>query len=341
MTRFPAAEVLRYGIPFTVAFRDTTVREGLLLRGPAGWGEFAPFPDYGPEPAARWLAAAVEMMTGAVPQPDSPDLLVPVSQIVPDLPAAQAVAWMQRQLPATGCHTVKVKVGDLPVDQEVARVAAIRTALDEILPGGSARIRLDVNGGWSPARAAAVLSQVRDFGIEYVEQPCDTAAELAILRNHDVGVPIAVDELLRRDRDFQTAQQLADVAIVKVAPLGGGAEVLRLVEQLQLPVVISSAAESSLALARDACVAAALPRPVLPAGLATGTLHEADVTNPSVVPVDGVIPAQLRQPDGDALARVTDSPSQAWLDRLEAAWSVAQELQLIPADQLDALEVAT
>jgi len=185
-----------------------------------------------------------------------------------------------------------------------------------------------------------VLSQVRNCRIEYVEQPCTSAAELAILRNHDVGVPIAADELLRRDRDFAAATQLADVAILKVAPLGGGAETLRLADQLQLPVVISSAAESSVGLARDACVAAALPSPRLSAGLGTGTLHEVDVMNPALVPVDGLIPAQLRQPDPAAMAQVTEPAPPEWLDRLTAAWSMAQELQLIPAEQLDALEVA-
>ena len=141
MTTFPAAEILRYRIPLRLEFRGVSVREGLLMRGPSGWGEFAPFPDYSGERAARWVAAAVEMMTGAVPQPSSADAVVPVAQIVPDLPTDQAVDWLQQQLPTTGCRTVKVKVGGLSLDQEVARIAAIRAALDDIWPGASAGIR--------------------------------------------------------------------------------------------------------------------------------------------------------------------------------------------------------
>ena len=49
-----------FAIPMPTRFRGTTLREGALLRGPAGWGEFSPFPDYGPRECARWLACALE-----------------------------------------------------------------------------------------------------------------------------------------------------------------------------------------------------------------------------------------------------------------------------------------
>jgi o-succinylbenzoate synthase len=32
-----------YSIPMRTRFRGITVREGMLLRGTAGWGEFSPF----------------------------------------------------------------------------------------------------------------------------------------------------------------------------------------------------------------------------------------------------------------------------------------------------------
>src|SRR3712207_6287479 len=47
-------------LPMVVPFRGVREREALLLRGPAGWGEFAPFLEYGDVEASRWLAAAVE-----------------------------------------------------------------------------------------------------------------------------------------------------------------------------------------------------------------------------------------------------------------------------------------
>ena len=48
---------LGFAVPLRMRFRGTDVREGLLLRGPAGWGEFAPFPEYGPDgPLPGWAA---------------------------------------------------------------------------------------------------------------------------------------------------------------------------------------------------------------------------------------------------------------------------------------------
>ncbi|PZS32312.1 MAG: O-succinylbenzoate synthase, partial [Pseudonocardiales bacterium] len=52
-----------YAIPMLTRFRGITVREGMLLRGPAGWGEFCPFEDYGDEVSASWLATTIEQCT--------------------------------------------------------------------------------------------------------------------------------------------------------------------------------------------------------------------------------------------------------------------------------------
>ncbi len=38
-----------FAIPMRTPFRGITVREGALIRGPAGWAEFSPFAEYGPE----------------------------------------------------------------------------------------------------------------------------------------------------------------------------------------------------------------------------------------------------------------------------------------------------
>ena len=51
----------------TTKFRGITVREGALIEGPAGWGEFSPFAEYGPRESARWLASAIEAATAGWP----------------------------------------------------------------------------------------------------------------------------------------------------------------------------------------------------------------------------------------------------------------------------------
>ena len=56
-------EVRVVAVPMRVPFRGVLVREAVLLRGPPGWGEFAPFPEYDERESARWLAAAREAAT--------------------------------------------------------------------------------------------------------------------------------------------------------------------------------------------------------------------------------------------------------------------------------------
>ena len=61
--------VRSYAIPLRTRFRGITTREGLVVEGPAGWGEFCPFPEYGDVESTAWLAAAVEQATVGWPAP--------------------------------------------------------------------------------------------------------------------------------------------------------------------------------------------------------------------------------------------------------------------------------
>jgi O-succinylbenzoate synthase len=60
----PLADVLDrlyvVALPMRVRFRGITVREVALIDGPAGWGEFGAFPEYGTAEASAWLASAIE-----------------------------------------------------------------------------------------------------------------------------------------------------------------------------------------------------------------------------------------------------------------------------------------
>ena len=49
-----------YRIPLRTRFRGIDVRDGVLVHGPAGWGEFSPFWDYDAAESRRWWAAAFE-----------------------------------------------------------------------------------------------------------------------------------------------------------------------------------------------------------------------------------------------------------------------------------------
>ncbi|HQH06833.1 MAG TPA: enolase C-terminal domain-like protein, partial [Phycicoccus sp.] len=157
-----------------VRFRVITHREVALLEGPAGWGEFGPFLDYGPVESSRWLASAIESAYAGWPAPVRES--VPVNATVPAVAAAGVASVLQR---FSGCTTAKVKVAEAgqSLADDLDRVAAVRDAM-----GVNARIRVDANGGWSLEEARDALGRLTAYGIEYAEQPCAADEDLARLR---------------------------------------------------------------------------------------------------------------------------------------------------------------
>ncbi|MER7499121.1 o-succinylbenzoate synthase [Nonomuraea pusilla] len=299
-----------FRIPMSTRFRGQTVREGVLLRGPAGWGEFSPFPEYGPRECARWLACAREAAFEGWPEPvrDS----VPVNATVPAVGPERAHAIVT----ASGCATAKVKVAEpgQTLDDDLARVEAVRDAL-----GPSGRLRVDANGAWDVDEAVRRLKLLDRFELEYAEQPCATLDELAAVRRA-CDVPVAADESIRRAEDplRVRAAEAADIAVVKVQPLGGVRAALRVVEACGLPAVVSSAVETSVGLAAGLALAAALPSLPYACGLGTLALLTGDVVDDPLVPVDGRLAVRRPPVDPARLAEYTiDSP--AWLRRMQEA----------------------
>jgi O-succinylbenzoate synthase len=299
-----------FAIPMRVPFRGVTVREGALIEGPAGWGEFSPFAEYGPRECARWLACAIEAATAGWPAPVRD--AIPVNVTVPAVGPAQA----HKIVSDSGCRTAKVKVaqrGQGDAD-DIARVEAVRDAL-----GRRGRIRVDANGAWEVDHAARILRRLAPFGLEYAEQPCGTLDELAALRR-TVDVPLAADESVRRAEDplRVRAAGAADIVVVKAAPLGGVRAALRVAEACGLPVVVSSAVDSSVGLAAGAALAAALPELPYACGLATMSLLTGDVTAEPLAEAGGELPVRRATVDPRRLAAFETDP-QPWRDRARAA----------------------
>src|SRR5262249_14434111 len=263
--------------------RGIAVREGALIEGPAGWGEFSPFPEYGPRECARWLAGALEAATAGWPPPVRAE--VPVNVTVPAVGPEQAHAIVA----GSGCRTAKVKVAERgqPPQADTARVEAVRDAL-----GRQGRIRGDANGAWGVGQARRALAALRRVGLECAEQPCATLAEMAELRRR-VDVPVAADESIRRAEDPLTvrAAGAADIVVLKAQPLGGVRAALRVAEACGLPVVVSSAVETSVGLAAGVALAAALPELPYACGLATMSLLTGDVTTSPLAAAGGGRPA--------------------------------------------------
>jgi O-succinylbenzoate synthase len=307
------ATLRAFAIPMRTKFRGITVRRGALIQGPAGWGEFSPFAEYGPAESARWLASAIESAT--VPWPAPVRDSVPVNVTVPAVGPERAYEIVA----ASGCRTAKVKVAESGQREaeDVERVAAVRDALDAAGPGG--RIRVDANGGWSVDVAARLLRLLARYGLEYAEQPCASLDELARLRRL-VDIPIAADESIRKAEDplKVRAAGAADIVMVKVQPLGGVRAALRVAEACGLPVVVSSAVDTSVGLAAGVALAAALPALPYACGLATMSLLSGDVTAVPLAEVGGELPVRRPSVEATALAQWETDP-EPWRQRALAA----------------------
>ncbi|HTK60924.1 MAG TPA: o-succinylbenzoate synthase [Pseudonocardia sp.] len=319
-----------YAIPMRTRFRGITVREGVIFPGRRGWAEFCPFTEYDDAEAVGWLATAVEQAALGWPEPLRDR--VPVNATVPAVDPDAA----HRLVTASGCTTAKIKVADHPAShpEDLARVVAVRDALG---PLGS--IRVDVNGRWDVPTAVVRAPELDAAagGLQYVEQPCATVAELAEVRRR-IGVPVAADESIRRASDPARVALAgaADVAVLKCTPLGGVRRALRVAAGAGLPCVISSALETSVGMAAQLALAGALPGLELACGLGTGSLLAGDLVADPARPVAGYLPVPRTPPvpDDDLLERYAHpDPDKArwWLERL------ARVAALLPGFAADGL----
>jgi len=302
-------------LPLRQRFRGIDRREVMLFQGPAGWTEFSPFLEYGDVEASAWLAAAIDFGWN-----QAPALFRSHIRVNATLPAVTPDAVRQILDRFPGCRTVKVKVAE-PGQQladDVARVIAVREYL-----GPEGRIRLDANGGWNVDEAEHAIHALAPSDLEYLEQPCATVDELVDIRKRVkyMGLPIAADESVRKAADpLEVARaKAADLIVIKAQPLGGIRSALRIVDDAGLPVVVSSALETSVGISMGAHLAAAIPELAYDCGLATVSLLASDITTDSLIAAGGQIDVRRVTPDAALLDEHTasDERREWWNARLE------------------------
>ncbi|ORB04003.1 O-succinylbenzoate synthase [Mycolicibacter minnesotensis] len=292
-------------LPMRVRFRGITVRELALIDGPAGWGEFGAFAEYQPPEAAHWLAAALESAYRGLPPPVRDR--IPINATVPAVDAERVPEVLAR---FPGARTAKVKVAEpgQTLADDVARVDAVRALIPTV--------RVDANGGWTLDEAVEAAKALG--ALEYLEQPCASIAELAELRRR-IETPVAADESIRKAADPLAVAKAgaADIAVLKVAPLGGVFALVKIADQIGMPVVVSSAIDSAVGISAGLRAAAALPELPHACGLGTGSLFVEDIAE-TPAQVDGYLPVQAITPDPARLHALAASPQrrQWWIDRV-------------------------
>ncbi|MDA8020267.1 MAG: hypothetical protein MPN21_22750 [Thermoanaerobaculia bacterium] len=268
-------------------------REGLLLRveedGRVGFGEASPLPGYSTDTMVqaeadvrRWIgdgckepAAALRSPSarfaievalldlrgrrenrplwrflGGVesPRPVSVQGLIPPSD--PEETLATTVQWFER-----GLCTFKLKVGPDP-EAERRRLEILRREFADRI-----QLRLDANRSLTGMRAEECLAAWSTFGVEWIEEPCETPGPI------DSPIPLAFDESLREPEMaadgwralgswVRRAPYVALVLKPTVLGLDASLMLARLAREAGLEVVVSHTFEGPVAF--QACAHLAL-----------------------------------------------------------------------------------
>lgn len=173
-----------------------------------------------------------------------------------------------------GFQTVKVKVA---IGDDAGRLAAVRA-----FGGPQMTIRIDANGAWEPAEAAATLQMLRPVGIELCEEPVAGVAAIRALRQH-VEVPLALDESAGDpDALHSPAADLMCLKISRCGGITGTVEMAARARAAGYDVYLASTLDGPLGIAA-ALHAAAVLRPDRACGLATlGLFAERENPLPAV-----------------------------------------------------------
>lgn len=298
-------------LPMAVKFRGVTTREALLIDGPASWGEFSPFTEYGPQESAAWLRAGIEAAFAGLPSAEGS------VEVNGTIPAVADVEPVLARYPGVSTFKIKVAEKGQSLDDDLRRVAAVRCLRPD------ATLRVDANRGWSVDEAVEAAEKLGE--LEYIEQPCATVEELAEVRRR-TKTPIAADESIRRAADpYRVAElQAADVAVCKVAPLGGVDKLLRIARDLDLDVTVASALDTAVGM--DAGLVAAKLAGSRAAGLATQRLFVEDVAEPREI-TGGRMAVTRTTPDPDRLHALQAPTARRdwWFERVRACVDVLKQ----------------
>ena len=309
-------------LPLKRKFRGITTREVALIQGPAGWGEFSPFLEYDDAETSRWLLSAIDAATN--PAPMTYRGFIKVNATLPALNDSKEIEELLNSY--SGCDTIKIKVGE-KLSEDIVRVTRVRALRPK------AKLRLDVNGGWSVDQALINLYEIyEEVGpLEYVEQPCATLAELRELKSKlKIDLKIAGDEVIRKASDpfAIDLQGAVDILMLKVAPLGGITRAREIGAQHKLPLVVSSALESAIGISYGLQLASSLPTLNYASGLATGQLMSADIATIPVI--DGQMQVNPTSPDPELLAKYAVPVERLdwWKERAKRAFYAGAESEI-------------
>jgi muconate cycloisomerase len=118
-----------------------------------------------------------------------------------------------------GLRTVMIKMGDLPIGEDIKRFTTVRKHF-----GNGFKIIVDANQGWDLFETLAFVEGIRGHHLDLLEQPIERGDLKGLKRIHDrLLCPLSADESLVSVEDAATliGEQVVDVFSIKVSKNGG------------------------------------------------------------------------------------------------------------------------
>lgn len=236
-------------------------------------------------------------------------------------------AGAQRFLDA-GHRSFKVKIG-MDMTSDLSNVEAVRSTV------GALDLRADVNGAWTPGTARRVLERLRQYDLQYVEQPL----ELDDLQGHaDLrqvqSVPIALDESAYTLADVGNIVRAgaADVILLDPHEIGGLWQTIKaaaVAESVGIPVTLHSGGELGFSQSAYVHLAASIPNMSVSIDCERTYLSDDVVVNPPGLRDGGFdvpdSPGLGVEPDFEQIQRYcVDAIHGAYLDASRPAWFAAK-----------------
>ena len=184
----------------------------------------------------------------------------------------------------TGFRCLKLKIGSLDFQQELALLRQIRTRFKR----DALEIRVDANGAFRPEEALRKLEQLSSHDIHSIEQPIRQGQWQAMSRLcRNSPIPIALDEELigitSKEQKRALLEEIAPRYIILKPTLVGGFygcdEWISLIQKSPVAWWATSALESNIGLNAIAQWTATQENPI-PQGLGTGQLFTNNIPSP-------------------------------------------------------------
>ena len=220
-------------------YEYTFEKKGLILESDVGFGEISPLPGFSKETfeEAKWETLQVLKNKR---KPSLPSVIFGFSNVNKPLTPIK-VPLCALHKPHSGCKALKLKLGNLSVENAIAHVKRYL---------GKYSLRLDFNQKWSLSQALEFASHFEKTDFEYLEEPVKEYKDLLEF-SIKIGFPLALDESKKR---------VPSVKALVIKPTLWGT-----IPKTDLPIVLSSSYESSLGILQIAM----LNRSKIPQGLDT------------------------------------------------------------------------